>query len=132
MLKRRPKRRYLSIKHAGQSRDSVNAIIKRCSELFGSIAVEKAAIRLVQEGEKESIIKCRLEHIENVLVAITLIDPPAVTAGMSGTIKQLRSRGNGVVAAKWDELLQNVPTEQISIVLALAKYHDTGTWGWEK
>jgi RNase P/RNase MRP subunit POP5 len=100
MLKRRPKRRYLSIKHAGQSRESVNAIIKRCSELFGSIAVEKAAIRLVQEGEKESIIKCRLEHIENVLVAITLIDPPAVTTGMSGTIKQLRSRGNGVVAAR--------------------------------
>ena len=100
MLKRRPKRRYLSIKHAGQSRDSVNAIIKRCSELFGSVAVEKAAIRLVQEGEKESIIKCRLEYIENVLVAITLIDPPAVTTAMSGTLKQLRSRGNSVVGAK--------------------------------
>ena len=100
MLKRRSKRRYLSIKHAGQSSDSVNAIIKRCSELFGSISAEKAAIRLVQQGENESIIKCKLEQIENVLVAITLIDPPVVTTGMSGTIKQLRSRGSNVVAAK--------------------------------
>jgi RNase P/RNase MRP subunit POP5 len=100
MLKRRSKRRYVSIKHSGQSSDSVNAIIKRCSELFGSIAAEKAAIRLVQQGENESIIKCRLEHIENVLVAITLIDPPVVTTGMSGTIKQLRSRGSSVVATK--------------------------------
>jgi RNase P/RNase MRP subunit POP5 len=100
MLKRRSKRRYISIKHAAQSSDSVNAITKRCSELFGSIAAEKAAIRLVQQGENESIIKCRLEHIENVLVAITLIDPPVVTTGMSGTIKQLRSRDSNVVAAK--------------------------------
>ena len=100
MLKRRSKRRYLSIKHAGQSSDSVNAIIKRCSELFGSIAAEKAAIRLVKGGENESIIKCRLEYVENVLVAITLIDPPIVTSGMSGTIKQLRSRGSSIVAAK--------------------------------
>ena len=92
MLKRRSKRRYLSIKHAGEPGDSVNAIIKRFSELFGSIAAEKAAIRLVQQGANESIIKCRLEQLENVLVAITLIDPPVVTIAMSGSIRQLRRR----------------------------------------
>jgi RNase P/RNase MRP subunit POP5 len=92
MLKRRSKRRYLSIMHTGESNDSVNAIIKRFSELFGSIAAEKAAIRLVQQSGNESIIRCRLEQLDNLLVAITLIDPPVVTVGMSGTIKQLRSR----------------------------------------
>jgi RNase P/RNase MRP subunit POP5 len=100
MLKRRSKRRYLCIKHAGGSGDSVNAIIKRFSELFGSIAAEKAAIRLVQQAENESIIKCRLDQIENVLAAITLIDPPIVTIGMSGSIKQLRRRGSSVVGPK--------------------------------
>ena len=70
MLKRRSKRRYLSIIHAGESSASVNAITKRFCELFGTIAAEKAAIRLVQQGENESIIKCRLDYIENVLVAI--------------------------------------------------------------
>jgi RNase P/RNase MRP subunit POP5 len=92
MLKRRSKRRYLSIMHTGESNDSVNAIIKRFSELFGSIAAEKAAIRLVQQSGNESIIRCRLEQLDNLLVAITLIDPPVVTVGMSGTIRQLRSR----------------------------------------
>ena len=99
MLKRRPKRRYLSIKHAGESGDSVNAIIKRFTELFGSIAAEKADIRLVQQAENESIIRFRLEQIENVLVAITLMDPPIVTIGMSGSIKQLRRRGSSIVGA---------------------------------
>jgi RNase P/RNase MRP subunit POP5 len=92
MLKRRSKRRYLSIVHAGQSSDSVNGIKKRFSELFGSIAAEKAAIRLLQQGANESIINCKLEQLENVLVAITLTDPPVVTIGMSGSIRQLRRR----------------------------------------
>jgi RNase P/RNase MRP subunit POP5 len=92
MLKRRSKRRYLSIMHAGESSNSVNAITKRFSELFGTIAAEKAAIRVVQQGANESIIKCRLEQLQNVLVAITLIDPPAVTIAMSGSIRQLRRR----------------------------------------
>jgi RNase P/RNase MRP subunit POP5 len=92
MLKRRSKRRYLSIMHAGESSNSVNAITKRFSELFGTIAAEKAAIRLVQQSANESIIKCRLEQLENVLVAITLIDSPVVTIAMSGSIRQLRRR----------------------------------------
>lgn len=92
MLKRRSKRRYLSIMHAGESSNSVNAITRRLSELFGTIAAEKAAIRLVQQGANESIIKCRLEELENVLVTITLVEPPVVTIAMSGSIRQLRRR----------------------------------------
>ena len=92
MLKRRPKRRYLYLRNADEASDSVNAIIKRFSELFGSIAAEKAAIRLVQQSGNESIIRCRLDQLENLLVAIALIEPPIVTIDMSGTIKQLRGR----------------------------------------
>lgn len=90
MLKRRSKRRYLSIIHAGESSASVNAITKRFCELFGTIAAEKAAIRLVRQGENESIIKCRLDELEKVLVAIALIDPPVVTIAMAGSIRQLQ------------------------------------------
>ena len=92
MLKRRPKRRYISIVQAGDPNDSANAIKKRFSELFGTIATEKAAIRLVEQRANESIIRCTLEQLENVLVAIALIHPPIVTIGMSGSIKQLRRR----------------------------------------
>ncbi len=90
MLRRRSKRRYLSIIHAGESSASLNAITKRFCELFGTIAAEKAAIRLVRQETNESIIKCRLDELEKVLVAITLIDPPVVTIAMSGSIRQLR------------------------------------------
>lgn len=78
--------------HAGESSNSVNAITRRFAELFGTIAAEKAAIRLMQHGANESIIKCRLDELENVLVAITLVEPPVVTIAMSGSIRQLRRR----------------------------------------
>ena len=92
MLKRRAKRRYLSILHAEQADDAVNAIAKRCSELFGSVGTEKAAIRLVKSEGSTTIIKCRLDQLDNVLVAIALADPPVVTMDMSGSIKRLQRR----------------------------------------
>jgi RNase P/RNase MRP subunit POP5 len=116
MLKRRSKRRYVSIMHAGGSSNSVNAITKRFSELFGTIAAEKAAIRLVQQGANESIIKCRLEQLENVLVAITLIDPPVVTIAMSGSIRQLRRRRQSSILAQRRVTWSRRPKEHGSIV----------------
>lgn len=92
MLKRRPKRRYLSIVQADISGDPVAAIKKRFSELFGTIATENAALRLIEHREKEFIIRCATEQLENVLVAIALSDPPVITIDMSGTLKQLRRR----------------------------------------
>ncbi len=92
MLKRRPKRRYLLIVQAEYSSDPITAIRKRFSELYGTIAAESAALRLVDQRENAFIIRCATEQLENVLVAIALIDPPAVTIDMSGTIKRLRRR----------------------------------------
>lgn len=95
MLNRRAKRRYLSIAYAGQAGDAVNAITNRYIELFGSISAEKAAIRLVKSSSNDAaamIIKCRLDQLDGVLASIALTDPPAVTLGMSGSMKQLLRR----------------------------------------
>jgi RNase P/RNase MRP subunit POP5 len=92
MLKRRPKRRYLLIVQADKSSDPITAIRKRFSELYGTVAAENAALRLVEQRENEFIIRCATEQLDDVLVAIALIDPPAITIDMSGTIKQLRKR----------------------------------------
>jgi len=92
MLNRRPKRRYVSVVRTGEPIDSAKAVKKRFCELFGTIATEKAAIRLIEQSGNESIIKCTLEQLENVLLSITLLDPPAVTIGVSGSVKQLRKR----------------------------------------
>jgi len=92
MLRRRAKHRYLSIMHVGTSKELVNAINKRCSELFGSIATEKAATRFVRSETNITIVRCRLEQLDIVLTSIAFVDPPAVTLDMSGSVKQLRRR----------------------------------------
>lgn len=92
MLKRRAKRRYLSLMHAGDASGTVNSITMRCSELFGSIVAEKAAIRLVKAEENITVVKCRLDQLDSVLVAIALTDPPVATLDMSGSMRQLKRR----------------------------------------
>ena len=96
MLKRRAKRRYLSIMHAGPGSDAAAAIARRCSELFGSVAAEKAAIRLVKSEGDVTIIKCRLDQLDSVLAAIALTDPPVAALDMSGSMKQLKRRHQGL------------------------------------
>ena len=91
MLRRRAKRRYLSVIHTGQASDAVNTITRRHLELFGSIAAEKAAIKLVKSNDA-AIIKCRLDQLDSVLVATALADPPMMTLDMSGSVKQLQRR----------------------------------------
>jgi RNase P/RNase MRP subunit POP5 len=92
VLKRRAKRRYLSIMHAGPASDVVAVVARRCSELFGSVAAEKAAIRLVKSEGDITVIKCRLDQLDSVLVSIALADPPVATLDMSGSVKRLQRR----------------------------------------
>ncbi len=92
MLSRRPKRRYLSILHIGNATDAVDTIVKRCSDLFGSVATENAALRLVKSENGITIIKCKVEELDRVLASIALSDPPVVTLDMSGSIKRLERR----------------------------------------
>ena len=90
MLRRRPKRRYISIVCAAATTDAFNSIIRRHTELFGFILTERAAIRLVQSEDNMMIIRCRLEQLDDVLVAITFSEVSAITLGMSGSINRLR------------------------------------------
>lgn len=92
MLNRRSKRRYVCILHQGEANFSVNAIKKRYCELFGSIGTEKAAIRLVRSNYNRTIISCRLEQVNNVLVAITFTCPSLLVLDVSGSIKRLQLR----------------------------------------
>ena len=91
MLRRKAKRRYLAIMHSGQATEAVDSVIKRCSELFGSVAATEASIRLMKSSNA-TIIRCRLDQLDSVLAAIALTSPPVVTLGMSGSVKHLKSR----------------------------------------
>jgi RNase P/RNase MRP subunit POP5 len=76
----------------GSASDAIDVIAKRCSDLFGSIATEKAAIRLVKSESNTTVVKCRLDQLNNVLASIALSEPPVVTLEMSGSVKGLRRR----------------------------------------
>ncbi len=76
----------------GDADEAVDTIVKRCSDLFGSIATENAAIRLVKSENGVTIVKCKLEELDKVLASIALSDPPVLSLDMSGSIKRLGRR----------------------------------------
>jgi RNase P/RNase MRP subunit POP5 len=63
--------------------------VERHAELFGSVATERAGIRLMRSNDSFTVIKCRLEQLDSVLATIALTEPPVVTLGISGSIKEL-------------------------------------------
>jgi RNase P/RNase MRP subunit POP5 len=107
VLRRKDKHRYLLLylndEISSHFKDTSNKDIKsitiirrRFSELFGTIALEKASIKVIFENNNLClppflIIKCKLESMDNVLCAIALSYPPLTTIKISGTIKKLTS-----------------------------------------
>jgi RNase P/RNase MRP subunit POP5 len=92
-LKRREKRRYISVMHQGLPTDAFSAIQKRHADLFGSIASARASLRLVKPGDAGvMIVRSSLSQITGVLVAIALADPSMATMDMSSSMKRLKRR----------------------------------------
>jgi RNase P/RNase MRP subunit POP5 len=68
---------------------------KRLEGLFGSIDFHKSNIKIINIDSLPSnfvIIKCRLEYIDDVLLAIYFTNSPLLILPVSGTIKQLKKR----------------------------------------
>lgn len=92
VLRRKPRRRYLSILHSGSNADSLDVLSRRCADLFGEITLEKAGLRLMSSDDGMIIIRCSLPQIHSILVSIPLVNPPMVCLGMSGSISRLKKR----------------------------------------
>ncbi len=76
----------------GGGMSALAAVQKRHAELFGSIALERAALRLIKDESRVVIMRCSLAEAEHVLVAIALCNPPIVTLDMSSSMKRLKRR----------------------------------------
>jgi len=93
LLKRREKRRYISIMYDERGAAAIDAIQKRHIELFGSIALERASLRLIKEiNSSVIIVRCSLSETEHILAAIALCNPPIVTLDISSSVKRLKRR----------------------------------------
>jgi RNase P/RNase MRP subunit POP5 len=93
VLKRREKRRYISVMCEAGGVTALAAVQKRHADLFGSIALERASLRLIKdENGAAIIIRCSLAEAERVLATMALCNPPIVTLDMSSSMKRLKRR----------------------------------------
>ena len=72
--------------------DALAAVQKRHGELFGSVASQKADLRLTRDEGGIAILRTSLAQTDSVLAAIALCDPPMATLDMSSSVKRLKRR----------------------------------------
>ena len=92
VLRRKPKKRYISIMQKGRDFEAVDIISRRCTELFGHVTLEKSGLRLLHSYPDVIIVRCRLSQIHPILVSIALASPPMVTLDMSSNLNRIRKR----------------------------------------
>jgi RNase P/RNase MRP subunit POP5 len=91
-LKRREKRRYISVMHAGKAEDAFALVVRRHAEIFGSLVSARAALRLMKSSDKHMVMRCSLRESKSVLAAIALADPAMVTLDMSSLLRRMVRR----------------------------------------
>jgi RNase P/RNase MRP subunit POP5 len=91
-LKRRDKRRYVSLVHSCSAAEAMAAVEKRLQELYGAIALERAALKVVWAGDDVSIFRCALGYERQLLVAVALASPSMATLDMSSSARRLKRR----------------------------------------
>lgn len=75
------------------------AIVRRHSELFGSVGSARASLKLLRSYRNDNnnsiiiIVRCSLREAEHVLASIALVPAPAmVTLDMSSSARRLKRR----------------------------------------
>jgi RNase P/RNase MRP subunit POP5 len=98
MLKRRYKRRYIGIicriKVADFDRRALfKLVLGRNSELFGHVFNEISNVKLArQEYSRLTIISCRTQSLDHLLVSLTFIESALLVIDVSGSINKLKKR----------------------------------------
>lgn len=82
--------------HTCPADEAAAAVEKRLQELYGTIALEWASLKVVRSGKDVSIFRCALGSEQKVLVAIALASTPMTSLDMSSSARRLKGR----VAAK--------------------------------
>lgn len=92
VLKRREKRRYVSVIYQGKPEEAFATLERRHADLFGSVASAQAALRLLGSNDCAMTVRCSLSQVKTVLVAIALSDPAIATLDMSSSMKRMKRR----------------------------------------
>jgi RNase P/RNase MRP subunit POP5 len=105
MLKRRYKRRYIGIVcepkvRKPDHRAIYQLVLDRNSELFGYVFNQVSYIKLAKNNHTcLTIISCRTESLDQVLVTLAFLHPSLIVLDVSGSINKLKLRGAAQVAS---------------------------------
>jgi RNase P/RNase MRP subunit POP5 len=105
MLKRRYKRRYIGIVcepkvRKPDHRAIYQLVLNRNSELFGYVFNQVSYIKLAKNNHTcLTIISCRTESLDQVLVTLAFLHPSLIVLDVSGSINKLKLRGAAQVAS---------------------------------
>lgn len=91
-LKRREKRRYISLVHGCTSAEAALVVQRRLQELFGTIVLERASLKLTRSGDNLSIFRCTLGYEKKLLIAIALASKPMMVLDMSSNVRRIKRR----------------------------------------
>ena len=81
--------------HSGTS-NMLDTIVTRYAEKFGNADLEKASLKVISDMDGFLILRCGLDCIKHLSETLTSLDGNFVTLNMSGTLKALRSREEGI------------------------------------
>ncbi len=88
MLKR-IKYRYVVIKFVGEKKKIEKEILRIFKEMYGNYGLAEANIKFIDEWEP-IVIKINNKYVDKLRAAISMINYPMRTVGVSGTIKGVR------------------------------------------
>ncbi|MFN3384589.1 MAG: Rpp14/Pop5 family protein [Archaeoglobaceae archaeon] len=98
----RSRKRYIAFKIISESsvneRELWDAMMRNLISLFGETEAFDAGFKLEEFDGRKGIVSCKLEALERVMIAMTLMDKVGekdlalITLGVSGTIKKCRKK----------------------------------------
>ncbi|MDK2875748.1 MAG: ribonuclease protein subunit [Archaeoglobaceae archaeon] len=98
----RSRKRYIAFKLINTGRIDEKAVseamIRNLTALFGEVFAMESGLRLEKFDGEKGIVRCNLEALDRVMIALTLIDRigdesvAVLTLGVSGTLKRCRRK----------------------------------------
>ncbi|MEM1671250.1 MAG: Rpp14/Pop5 family protein [Archaeoglobaceae archaeon] len=98
----RSRKRYIAFRVINKGRVDdraiLEAMVKNLITLFGETSTAECGLKLEEFDGEKGIVRCNLEALDRVMIALTLIDKVGeenialLTLGVSGTLKGCRKK----------------------------------------
>jgi RNase P/RNase MRP subunit POP5 len=91
-LRRRQKQRYIAFLCRRDPEATMVLLETHMRNLFGTISLNNASLKLVSSTNHCTILRCSLQSIENLFCAACLGNPAILSLGSSGSLNMLKKK----------------------------------------